>query len=296
MQKGFAPIIILVGILVIVAIGGAFYLSKSQTPQPTTTTGSSAPIGTEETANWKTYTDQSGDFMLKYPPHLKLVERKFPYGSFFDLTDMTVKPDGTVTDDDILFSQAGGVGGEGSVSIEKGFSLTPYKQQKAEANDTIKLYRSGFRNPQKIIVDGKEAYKIVEKSSGGGFEGEEITVFVINGENVYVLASNTFLSSKKEYENLFNQIFSTFKFLDQKDRTEVVSPLTLQDVMEIKAKYGEQLLEIDNVVGHGISTCGGKYCIEVYLEKDDIKTRNQIPDNLDGVPVRIKVTGEIRAL
>lgn len=75
MQKGFMPILILVGILIITAVaGGAYYLGRlatskpspapvSQTPQPTLST---VPV-TDETVNWKTYEDLDLGFSLKYP-------------------------------------------------------------------------------------------------------------------------------------------------------------------------------------------------------------------------------------
>lgn len=96
-QKGFAPIFILIGILIFVAVGGgAYFFGKSQTikPQP------SAPVAcTEEalvcpdgsavgrtgpncefapclttaqnqteTADWKTYTDSNLNYSFQYPP------------------------------------------------------------------------------------------------------------------------------------------------------------------------------------------------------------------------------------
>jgi len=80
MQKGFASILILVGILVITIVaGGVYYFGKSQvskpqpsnppvvsqTPQPTITTQpTSIP---DETANWKTYINKKYGFSVKYP-------------------------------------------------------------------------------------------------------------------------------------------------------------------------------------------------------------------------------------
>lgn len=79
-QKGFAPVLILVGILVLATVAGGVYLfsqfqaSKlqppnpvvtSQTPSPTTSASSPVPNGTGETANWKTYTNK--DLSFKYP-------------------------------------------------------------------------------------------------------------------------------------------------------------------------------------------------------------------------------------
>lgn len=76
MQKGFTPVLVLVGILVLIAVaGGAYYLGKSQTPksqnqvvvsqtpQPASTPqSSSAP---DEIANWKIYINDK--YTFKYP-------------------------------------------------------------------------------------------------------------------------------------------------------------------------------------------------------------------------------------
>lgn len=84
MQKGFGIIFLLIGILVITVAGGAFYLGRqttpkpspnpvitSQTPQPTSAltpnTPSPAPTTPDQTVNWKTYTNSTYKFLIKYP-------------------------------------------------------------------------------------------------------------------------------------------------------------------------------------------------------------------------------------
>src|SRR3990172_10103145 len=95
MQKGFVPILALVGILVIAAVaGGAYYLSKVKTPESricamdvkTCPDGSSvgrsgpncefspcpksslSPTPSDETSNWKTYRNEKEGYSIKYPP------------------------------------------------------------------------------------------------------------------------------------------------------------------------------------------------------------------------------------
>lgn len=86
MQKGFAPILILVGILVVGLIaGGAYYLGKSQVSKPQTQNPvvfSQTPLSTpmpssiqDETADWKPYTFDEG-FSVSFPSDWSQAERK----------------------------------------------------------------------------------------------------------------------------------------------------------------------------------------------------------------------------
>ena len=80
MQKGQVLIFLLVGILIIAGIGGAFYLGRqttpksstipavtSQTPQPT-------PSPSDETANWKIYSNRKLGVEFKYPAEYSIKE------------------------------------------------------------------------------------------------------------------------------------------------------------------------------------------------------------------------------
>lgn len=64
----------------------------------------------------------------------------------------------------------------------------------------------------------------------------------------------------------------------------------------VKVRHGARLFEIPGVVGHGIGLSkAGRPVIEVYLEDDLAKARARIPAALDGVPVRVLVTGPFEA-
>lgn len=99
MQKGFAPILILVGILVLTAVaGGAYYFGKSQVPKSQTqnqviiskTIPSVAPTSTptisDETANWKT--DAKFGYEIKYPQN-SVITNFSPDTSVPDLVSAT---------------------------------------------------------------------------------------------------------------------------------------------------------------------------------------------------------------
>ncbi len=74
-QKGFAPIVVIVALLIISGLIGAVYLGKQTnkpTPIPQSTTSPTvsaalSPEPTGSTANWKTYTDDLYYYKLNYP-------------------------------------------------------------------------------------------------------------------------------------------------------------------------------------------------------------------------------------
>lgn len=65
---------------------------------------------------------------------------------------------------------------------------------------------------------------------------------------------------------------------------------------KVKARHGKKLFEIPGVVGHGIGLSkNGRPVIHVYLEDDLPQARARIPAKLDGVSVRVLVTGSFEA-
>ncbi len=67
------------------------------------------------------------------------------------------------------------------------------------------------------------------------------------------------------------------------------------DVNEHLRRNEATLLAIDGVVGVGIGEQGGQPVIVVMVSAVTPELRRQIPDSLDGHPVRVDVTGEIVA-
>ncbi len=95
-QKGFAPVLVILGLVVILGIaGGAYYLgtikNKSQPQNPTVTSQTpSSPIP-NETTNWKTYTNIKSGFSFKYPSGFTLTkEEKTFEGNRKNLDGQTV--------------------------------------------------------------------------------------------------------------------------------------------------------------------------------------------------------------
>ncbi len=221
-QKGFTPIIILVGILVIVAIaGGAYYFAKSQSvkpettsfpnsvqttqsPQSTSVSQSTSTPSADETANWKSYTDQTYNYSFKYPPqyikpygNLEIPQKPrnvialeiLPYNSSDSQNEIYYSYEDFGTKLALGFCAAGGYSGESYCdSVHKSIPLT-----NKYGIEALKLYLNGtttyFGKIQKSVVGPWFVVNITAKSS------KSQTVLYITGD-----------------ENLFDQIFSTFKF------------------------------------------------------------------------------------
>jgi hypothetical protein len=55
-------------------------------------------------------------------------------------------------------------------------------------------------------------------------------------------------------------------------------------------------MSIPGVVGTGIGQCDGEPCIKVFVVQRTTEVDRQIPDQIEGYPVSVEVTGPFRAL
>jgi hypothetical protein len=69
-------------------------------------------------------------------------------------------------------------------------------------------------------------------------------------------------------------------------------------LVAIKRRHDEAILKIPGVVGSGVGLDPETQTpvIEIYVEKDTPGIRRQLPQTLDGAPVRLIETGKVRAL
>ena len=58
----------------------------------------------------------------------------------------------------------------------------------------------------------------------------------------------------------------------------------------------EKLMAVPEVVGTGEGLCNNKPCIKVFVVKKTSELQKKIPRTLEGYPVELEETGEIRAL
>jgi hypothetical protein len=70
----------------------------------------------------------------------------------------------------------------------------------------------------------------------------------------------------------------------------------MSTIHKVKAKHEMRLMGIDGVEGVGIGEEEDQPVIKVYVARKTRQLKKQIPDELEGYPVRIESTGEFHTL
>ena len=194
--------IIIVVLIIIIAIGGYFALKTKQQPVQTSvitqTTPTSTSNTTDETANWKTYTNVKYSYEIKYP-----------IGAELTTVDLSA-----------------GVNG---IHVVKEFtSDVPSIQIKVEnafveilsKGDQVNFGPAGHgiqRQESSIIIDGKKYTAVSDVIDVSGYSSKTTSVISPTVQILYGYApQGTRPLTKdqiKEAEAEINQILSTFKFL-----------------------------------------------------------------------------------
>lgn len=78
---------------------------------------------------------------------------------------------------------------------------------------------------------------------------------------------------------------------DRKGKNTMASK-TIEEVLK---GHTNQLMSIPGVVGTAQGLCDGKPCIKVLVIKKTSELEEKIPEKLEGYPVKIEATGEIKA-
>lgn len=74
---------------------------------------------------------------------------------------------------------------------------------------------------------------------------------------------------------------------------ELMAPKTIDQVLK---KHTPALMALPGVVGTAQSLCTGRPCIRVFVIRRTLELKKEIPQELEGYPVILEETGEIRAL
>jgi len=75
------------------------------------------------------------------------------------------------------------------------------------------------------------------------------------------------------------------------EETRAVTSKTTEAVL---AAHTDSLMALPGVVGTAIGLCDGVPCIRVFLADANAAARRRIPEQLEGYPVKVEVTGPIR--
>jgi len=72
--------------------------------------------------------------------------------------------------------------------------------------------------------------------------------------------------------------------------------MTARPIKEVLKEHTDSLMALPGVVGTAQGLCDGNPCIMVLVVEKTPELEKKIPERLEGYPVRIEETGEIRAL
>lgn len=85
----------------------------------------------------------------------------------------------------------------------------------------------------------------------------------------------------------------TNKRVDNNQGENIMPGKTIERVLK---EHTNELMSVPGVVGTAQGLCNDKPCIKVYIIEKTPELDQKIPNSLEGYPVSIEETGEIRAL
>jgi hypothetical protein len=72
--------------------------------------------------------------------------------------------------------------------------------------------------------------------------------------------------------------------------------MPMKTIPQVLAEHAQELMSIPGVVGLAQGLCDGRPCIKVFIKEKTPEVNQKVPSILEGYPVMIEETGEIRAL
>lgn len=202
MKKGFASIIILLGIALIILIGGVVVYQKILAPKVnSTSTPTLSPTPTPDTtAEWKNFDSPEMHFQLKYP-------------NTVNVGLSTVNSQQTVSLAYFGKYQGSNTGWVDGITMSITYNLINppvLDNLKNLINDKIKLFPNTFQPSKDVKIGDFSGYQS-DRIDGGGVTD----LYLVNGDRAYLLINITVMDSHNlGYQKIADQILSTFKFLD----------------------------------------------------------------------------------
>jgi hypothetical protein len=208
-SKGFIQIIII--ILAIIAIaGGAYYFGTKNKTTPTSNPVASVQPSTnpttivDPTTNWKTFSDLASGVEFKYPNNW-FVEKMKGWTLTVFLDDKSfVIPEASefMTPIQVVLNEVGDTNTD-----TKRYSETT-------VGDAVKRFRENVfgedvKETTGLNIDGHKATQLVGTAGPGMLDGQYFRVTFIQMDGKVLIVT---LYNNKDFDVIYNQILSTFKF------------------------------------------------------------------------------------
>lgn len=68
-----------------------------------------------------------------------------------------------------------------------------------------------------------------------------------------------------------------------------------RSITEVQEAHADAWESLEGVVGTGVGRCEGEPCIKVYVREASPSLEEELPERVEGYPVRLEVTGPFRA-
>lgn len=192
-HKGFIAPLLLIIIALLLAGGGALYIQNKQV------------VPTGETAGWETYTNSQYKYSFKYPQNFVNDMRPGEMWQDFSSTDFSITDLGYIYGGAIPQSRID-KGGKFQVSIEKMLDLS-WKSYSFEQLQTSE--GSGSSTKKVMVGEDIALYRDYVQ-----YAKTDIVFYHFDGTDLFYvqLIMTSATGQKKEYQAIFDQILSTFKF------------------------------------------------------------------------------------
>ncbi len=206
-MKGFFQIWLIVGALIIIIAGGAYYLGRSNTPKPVSnpmvtyqtslTPQATVSASPDETAKLKTYTNDTYKFSFKYPIAWDMIP-SVPQDSPPDVEEVA----------QLKFNY----GPHNSTEQSNGFSLIVYSNPGNKSlSDWYAYHNSLYTKPRPSYLSSR----LAASATKIGNSLEVAPAFIMSGSGTYIRGLSYVYLYLPAYNVTFSPNFditSTFKF------------------------------------------------------------------------------------
>lgn len=205
MQKGFAPILII--ILIALAVGGYFIYKNQQKPVPvpqqvTQPQDKGYTISDAKTKGWKTYTSTTNSFSFNYPSDWKIDVDYGGIGLRLGSPDLQASPPAPTSISTISKGSRLTV-----VRTAYDFKTLEEAADKCNAPPSDKTSILGY-----TTVDGLKAIKLEFPGGCVSTRTHQLIFVVLKDSHEFLIEQEYSADGENPFSNLLDQVAATFKF------------------------------------------------------------------------------------